>query len=72
MSSDRSAGQAEPGPYKVVELATVTDERLEATLNQWHASGYILEGMHFAMRESARRPSMAFLVFLRSRSEGEG
>ena len=28
------------GPYKVVELTTVTDESLEETLNHWDAQGY--------------------------------
>lgn len=51
--------------YKVVELSTVTDETLEEALNGWTAKGYVLQGMHFAMRESSRRPAMAFLVFSR-------
>lgn len=50
-------------PYKVVELSTVTDEAIEETLNIWAQRGFILEGIHFAMRESSRRPAMAFLVF---------
>lgn len=53
------------GPYKVVELSTVTDEALEETLNAWTAQGYTLEGIHFAMRESSKRPAMAFVVFTR-------
>jgi len=56
-------------PYKVVELSTVTDESLEDALNHWSGEGWVLEGMHFAMRESARRPSMAFLVFVRGKAE---
>jgi hypothetical protein len=57
---------AAPRPtYKVVELATVTDESLEEVLNQWTADGWHLEGIHFAMRESSRRPAMAFVVFTR-------
>lgn len=51
------------GPYKVVEISSVTDEALEEVLNTWVAKGYELEGMHFAMRESSKRPAMAFLVF---------
>lgn len=54
-----------PGPYKVVELTEVTDERLEDALNEWTLAGYRLESLHFAMRESSKRPSMAFLVFTR-------
>ena len=53
------------GPYKVVELSEVTDERLEEALNEWTAQGFRLESLHFAMRESSRRPTMAFLVFIR-------
>ncbi|NJK90335.1 MAG: DUF4177 domain-containing protein [Myxococcales bacterium] len=52
--------------YRVVELTQVTDDAIEAELNQWAREGYALEGMHFAMREGSRRPSMAFLVFVRS------
>jgi len=51
--------------YKVVELTTVTDESLEETLNQWTAEGWSLDGIHFAMRESSKRPAMAFVVFTR-------
>ncbi len=51
--------------YKVVELATVTDEAIEALLNTWTREGWVLDGIHFAMRESSRRPAMAFLVFRR-------
>ena len=57
--------EGESGRYKVVELATVTDESLEQTLNEWTAQGYRLDGIHFAMRESSKRPSMAFLIFTR-------
>ena len=54
-----------PGAYKVVELTTVTDESMEDVLNEWTAKGYRLDGIHFAMRESSKRPSMAFLIFTR-------
>lgn len=54
------------GPYKVVELTEVTDERLEEALNEWTAAGYRLESIHFAMRESSKRPTMAFIVFMRA------
>ena len=55
--------------YKVVEVATVTDENLEEVLNEWTSQGFTLEGLHFAMRESSKRPAMAFVVFAR---EDEG
>ena len=51
--------------YKVVELATVTEDMLEEVLNEWTHAGWRFDGMHFAMRESQKRPSMAFLVFTR-------
>jgi hypothetical protein len=54
------------GPYKVVELSTVTDETLEEALNKMNIEGYSLDAIHFAMREGSRRPSMAFLVFIKS------
>jgi hypothetical protein len=56
---------SEEGPYKVVEVSTVTDEELETVLNDWTQKGYTLAGIHFAMRESSKRPSMAFVVFTR-------
>lgn len=49
--------------YKVVELSQVTDEELEKVINKWVAEGWLFDGIHFAMRESSRRPSMAFVVF---------
>ena len=55
----------EDGRYKVVELTTVTDETVEEALNEWTAKGYRLDGIHFAMRESSKRPAMAFLIFTR-------
>jgi hypothetical protein len=55
--------------YKVIELSNVTDDDLESTLNEWVAKGWALEGIHFAMRESSKRPAMAFVTFTR---EDEG
>jgi hypothetical protein len=51
--------------YKVVELSAVTEESIEETLNEWTAKGWRFDGMQFAMRESSRRPSMAFVLFTR-------
>ena len=56
--------------YKVVELATVTEETIEETLNEWTARGWHFSGMQFAMHESSRRPSMAFVLFTRKGGEG--
>lgn len=51
--------------YKVIELGTVTEETIEEVLNDWTAKGWNFNGMQFAMRESSRRPSMAFILFTR-------
>jgi hypothetical protein len=54
----------------VVETSSVTDEELETILNDWTAKAWALDSIQFAMRESSKRPSMAFLIF--SRDDGEG
>jgi hypothetical protein len=51
--------------YKVVELSTVSDEEIEKVLNDWTAQGWRFDTIHFAMRESSKRPSMAFIAFTR-------
>ena len=61
----RPAGDDGSMQYKVVELANVTDEEIEKVLNRWTAEGWTFDSMHFAMRESSKRPSMAFLSFTR-------
>ena len=55
--------------YKVVETSDVTDASLEQILNEWTAQGWRFESIHFAMRESSRRPSMAFVMFVREERE---
>jgi hypothetical protein len=55
--------------YKVVELSNVTEEALEEALNETTAGGWFFDGMHFAMRESSKRPAMAFLLFTREGKE---
>ncbi len=52
--------------YKVVEVPDVTEENLEKALNHWTREGWRFDGMHFVVRETARRPSMAFLLFVKS------
>jgi len=54
-----------PLEYKIVELSLVTDEEIEKAINEWVAKGWVFEGMQFAMRDSSRRPAMAFLSFTR-------
>ncbi len=54
--------------YKVVEVSTVTDEELENVINTWVKQGWLLDGIQFAMRDSSKRPSMAFVLFTRKES----
>ena len=51
--------------YKVVELSSVTDAEIEAVLNEWTREGWAFDTIQFAMRESSKRPSMAFVTFTR-------
>ena len=51
--------------YKVVESSEVTDESLEAILNQWTQEGWRFDSLQFAMREGNRRPGMVFIFFTR-------
>jgi len=53
--------------YKVVEVSTVSEDMLEEVLNEWTDKGWHFEGMQFAMRESSKRPSMAFVTFTREK-----
>lgn len=60
--------------YHFVELSTVTDEALEAAVNEAVDDGWHFDGMHFAMTAASKRPAMAFLAFTReeSRTEADG
>ena len=51
--------------YKVVEVNTVSEDMLEEVLNDWTAKGWHFDTIQFAMRESQKRPSMAFVIFTR-------
>ncbi len=55
--------------YKVVETSTVGEEELERIINERVAQGWAFDGMQFAMRESSKRPAMAFLLFTRAGNE---
>jgi hypothetical protein len=57
--------------YKVVELSTVDEATLEDTVNSWVPEGWTLESVHFAMRESSKRPAMAFVFFTRLGKEAQ-
>ena len=58
-----------PVRYKIVETSNVTDEELERILNEWTAQGWQVDTLHFAMRESSKRPAMAFVSFTREEPE---
>ena len=60
-----------PIPYKVVELSSVTDQELEQVLNEWTGKGWTFDTMQFAMRDSSKRPSMAFVTFTRAADTDE-
>jgi hypothetical protein len=51
--------------YKVVETSSVSEDELERIINERVADGWVFDGMQFAMRESSKRPAMAFLLFTR-------
>jgi hypothetical protein len=66
----KSSGRPPPSPavlqYKVAELSTVDEGSLEHTVNLWVGQGWRLESVQFAMRESSKRPAMAFVFFTRA------
>ena len=55
--------------YKVVELSTVSEEELEEAINEKVKEGWSLDGINFAMRDSSKRPAMAFILFTRGTRE---
>lgn len=57
--------------YKVVEIGTVTEEAIEETLNSWSSKGWDFDGLQFAMRESSKRPAMAFALFTQETARGD-
>ncbi len=57
--------------YKIIELSTVTDETIEGVLNEWTSRGWIFDQIQFVVRDASRRPSMAFLFFIRPVATGE-
>jgi stress response protein SCP2 len=54
---------------KVRETMDVTEESLTGLINEMAAEGYELDAIHFAMRESSKRPSMAYMIFYRQGDE---
>jgi len=61
---------AEHPPYRVVELADVSDKTIEEALNRESGDGFRLESIHFVTQQGSRRPSMAFLFFTREGPPG--
>jgi hypothetical protein len=57
--------------YKVIEIGTVTEDAIEEILNNWSSKGWNFDGLQFAMRESSKRPAMAFALFTREITGGE-
>lgn len=57
--------------YKVIELSTVTEDSIEDTLNKWSSKGWHFDTLQFAMRESSKRPAMAFVLFTREQHKRE-
>jgi hypothetical protein len=57
--------------YKVVEANTVTDEMLERIINEWVSRGWHFDSIQFVIRDASKRPSMAFLFFVREVREAE-
>jgi len=66
------AGRPVSLEYKVVEIATVTDEAIESVLNEWVVQGWSYDGLQLAMRDSSPRPCMAFVTFKRELADSTG
>ncbi|MBZ0234236.1 MAG: DUF4177 domain-containing protein [Deltaproteobacteria bacterium] len=61
-----------PPVYKFVEVAPVTDETLERTVNEWVAQGWTFDGIRFITNEASKRPAMAFVTFVRDPDTSPG
>jgi hypothetical protein len=55
--------------YKFVETSVVTDDSLERIVNEWVGQGWQLDGIHFVVATTSKRPVMAFLAFTRARAD---
>lgn len=53
----------------MVEVSSVAEDTLEDVLNEWTGKGWLLDRIQFAMRESSKRPSMAFVIFTREQQK---
>lgn len=54
--------------YKVAEIGVVTEDAIEDAINNWCSKGWNFDGLQFAMRESSKRPAMAFALFTKEMS----
>ena len=54
---------------QVRECSVVTEENLTVIINEMISGGYEFDGVHFAIRDNSKRPSMAFLTVYREESE---
>ncbi len=70
-STTRTEPAARVLNYKVIELSNVDEATLERTVNEWVRNGWSFDGVQFAMRESSKRPAMAFVFFTRESDEAE-
>lgn len=52
--------------YKFVELSAVSDDTLEAAVNEWVGKGWALDAIRFVITEHSKRPAMAFISFTRA------
>jgi hypothetical protein len=65
------AGESQDkAPYRVVELADVSDRAIEEALNRTTGEGYRFDTVHFVTQPGSRRPTMAFLFFTRVDPDG--
>jgi hypothetical protein len=55
--------------YKFVETSVVTDDSLERIVNEWVGQGWQLDGIHFVVATTSKRPVMAFLAFTRAKPD---
>ena len=51
--------------YKVDELSVVTDESIEDILNKRTIEGWRFDSIQFVVRDASKRPSMAFVFFVK-------
>ncbi|MCB9575178.1 MAG: hypothetical protein H6709_24135, partial [Kofleriaceae bacterium] len=67
-----TAGPATTVRYRFVEVATVTAAALERAVNHGVGDGWRLDDIRFVVAGGARRPTMAFVSFVRDDEPGAG